>query len=105
VTDASTRSYGKGFNNGNGGVYAMEWTDDAIRTWFFPRNTALPASLLAGAPNTDDFGTPAANFKGSCNVKERFKDQRFIFSKSPRPYTTHSIPTEKFITKLCQAHC
>lgn len=59
----------------------MEWTDDAIRTWFFPRSMTLPASLRAGAPNPEDFGTPAANFKGACNVTERFKDQRFIFSK------------------------
>lgn len=30
-------TYGEGFNQGGGGVYAMEWTSDGISVWFFPR--------------------------------------------------------------------
>lgn len=79
--DTRTTSYGAGFNSKGGGVYAMEWDNTAIRTWFFPRGTT-PASITNGAPDTATFGTPVANYKGGCNIAARFKDHRFIFSKS-----------------------
>jgi hypothetical protein len=60
----------------------MEWDSDAIRTWFFPRGSALPHSLTSESPDTSEFGTPAANFKGDCNIDERFRDQRFIFTNN-----------------------
>jgi hypothetical protein len=80
VNEVRPNSFGKGFNDipGGGGYYVMEWDSDAIRTWFFPRNTKLPETLVSEQPDTSKFGTPAANFQGDCNIDERFKDQRFI---------------------------
>ncbi|KAJ9302065.1 CAZyme family GH16 [Paecilomyces variotii] len=71
-------SFGTGFNDVQGGVYAMEWTDDFIKIWFFQRN-AIPQSIQNGKPDTSTFGTPMGNFQGSCNMTEEFLAQTFIF--------------------------
>ncbi|KAJ9265970.1 CAZyme family GH16 [Paecilomyces variotii] len=71
-------SFGTGFNDVQGGVYAMEWTDDFIKIWFFQRN-AIPQSIQDGKPDTSTFGTPMGNFQGSCNMTEEFLAQTFIF--------------------------
>ncbi|GAD96227.1 GPI anchored endo-1,3(4)-beta-glucanase, putative [Paecilomyces variotii No. 5] len=71
-------SFGTGFNDVQGGVYAMEWTDEFIKIWFFPRN-AIPQSIQNGKPDTSAFGTPMGNFQGSCNMTEEFQAQQFIF--------------------------
>lgn len=80
VTSTSTKSYGTGFNTGQGGVYAMEWTSDAIKIWFFPRGS-IPASIDSGLPDTSTFGTPTANFQGSCNIDSHFADHRIVSLK------------------------
>jgi hypothetical protein len=76
---ATANTFGTGFNANGGGVYAMEWTSDAIKIWFFPRG-AIPVSITAEKPETSDFGTPMVNFQGDCNINSRFKDQRFVFA-------------------------
>jgi hypothetical protein len=76
---ATANSFGTGFNANGGGVYAMEWTSDAIKIWFFPRGI-IPASIVADKPETSEFGTPMVNFQGDCNINSRFKDHRFVFA-------------------------
>lgn len=71
-------TFGSGFNSASGGVYAMEWTSNSIKMWFFPRGR-IPASITADAPDTATFGTPTANFQGACDMDARFKNHRFIF--------------------------
>lgn len=78
VNAVQPNTYGTGFNDNDGGVYAMEWTDDFIKLWFFPRSN-IPLSIIADKPDTTEFGIPNANFKGACNIKERFVDHKFIF--------------------------
>jgi hypothetical protein len=79
VDDTRPLSYGDAFNANAGGYYVMEWTDAAIKMWFFPRGTQ-PVSLLGSMPDTATFGTPVANFAGDCDVAKSFLDQRFIFN-------------------------
>lgn len=43
-------SMGQPFNARGGGVYATEWTDSAIRMWFFSRD-AIPSDLTSNHPN------------------------------------------------------
>jgi hypothetical protein len=47
--DTDNRSYGKGFNNAGGGVYAHLWDDGGIKMWHFARTRSLrmlPAASL-----------------------------------------------------------
>ena len=71
-------SYGQGFNARGGGVYATEWTSQAINIWFFPRGS-VPGDLSSGKPNPKIWGTPAAKFQGGCNIDEHFRDHNIIF--------------------------
>ena len=69
VLDSRTSSYGAGFNAIGGGVYAMQWTSDYIRVWFFPRQQ-IPTDILNLTPNPSNWGQPAANLQGSCNIDQ-----------------------------------
>ncbi|GAB7350517.1 hypothetical protein MBLNU459_g1109t1 [Dothideomycetes sp. NU459] len=72
-------NYGTPFNSNGGGVYAMQWTSAFIKVWFFPRNN-IPASITAGAPNVNAFGTPNVNMDGgSCDIDSHFVNHRLIF--------------------------
>ncbi|KAK5652562.1 hypothetical protein OQA88_10323 [Cercophora sp. LCS_1] len=83
---ASSGTWGARFNEARGGVYAMEWTDRAILTWFFPRNSAMASKLSRddGQAITDtlDFGQPLASFVGGsgCSITDNFKDQVIVFN-------------------------
>lgn len=79
ITDTDTNSYGGNFNNMGGGVYAMEWTNSAIKVWMFPRS-AIPGDISSGSPNPAGWGTPVANFGGSaCNVQSHFSGHNVVF--------------------------
>lgn len=60
----------------------MEWTSEAVRIWFFPRN-AIPPSLLnvdpSARPDVNTFGLPVANFAGSCNIDAFLRDHALVF--------------------------
>ncbi|GIZ39870.1 hypothetical protein CKM354_000323600 [Cercospora kikuchii] len=47
---------------------------------FFPRSAVIPPAVLALNPNPDEFGTPVANFEGSCNIDEHFSNMQLIFN-------------------------
>ncbi|KAF2117260.1 putative endo-1,3(4)-beta-glucanase, partial [Lophiotrema nucula] len=78
VNAIEPNTYGSGFNANGGGVYAVEWTDDFIKMWFFPRGS-IPASITAEKPDVSEFGTPNANFQGDCDISKKFLDHKFIF--------------------------
>ncbi len=74
-----TTTYGKGFNEIGGGVYATEWTSSAINIWFFPR-TAIPADIVQGNPQpSENWGLPRAAFGGDFKVDDHFKDLNIVF--------------------------
>ncbi|QSZ31492.1 hypothetical protein DSL72_001059 [Monilinia vaccinii-corymbosi] len=78
---SSANSYGTPFNNGGGGVYAMQWTSTFIRVWFFPRNL-IPADITAGSPDPIQWGLPTANFEsadGGCDIDANFPAQTVYF--------------------------
>jgi hypothetical protein len=78
VIEGHKGSYGTSFNSQGGGVYAMEWTDDYLKIWYFPRSS-IPASIKSGKPDVTQFGTPMALVEESCDVANAFKSQSFIF--------------------------
>ncbi|KAI9847413.1 MAG: hypothetical protein M1837_002602 [Sclerophora amabilis] len=77
VADSSSTSYGD-FNDGEGGVFAVEWTSEHINLWFFPRSN-IPGDALGSNPDPLAWGTPVANFQGPCDIDSKFKEHQIIF--------------------------
>jgi hypothetical protein len=73
-------SFGDTFNAIGGGVYALEWTDEAIKIWHFPR-TAIPDDITAKQPDPSTWGEPEALFGGSnCDVDDYFNDMSIVLN-------------------------
>ena len=74
-----SNSFGHGFNEMGGGVFAHLWTEDAIQVWFFPRN-AIPGDIYAMNPNPANWGNPTANFptQDSCSIGQHFQDHQLV---------------------------
>ncbi len=82
VIDQRTTSYGSGFNAIGGGVYAMQWTSDFIKVWFFPRS-AIPADITNKVPNPSSWGLPAADLVGpGDNIDLHFIDHAIVFDNT-----------------------
>lgn len=78
IKHPSKQSYGAGLNDIKGGVYATQWTADAISVYFFPRDS-IPADVLGDNPDPSGWGLPAAKFTGACDIEETFKEQKIVF--------------------------
>ncbi|KAI0358949.1 hypothetical protein OH77DRAFT_1587250 [Trametes cingulata] len=79
MTATQSNTYGVGFNNNGGGVYAMQWVDSGISVWFFPRNS-IPSDITSGAPLPDGWGTPMAHWPATgCDPTKFFSDHSAIF--------------------------
>lgn len=75
-----TSSYGTGFNAVGGGVYALQWTDDAISIWHFPR-TGIPQDILDKQPDPSGWGLPQALFGSTgCDVSSHFNDMNIVLN-------------------------
>lgn len=72
-------SYGQGFNDAAGGVYATEWTSSAIKIWFFPRS-AIPQDIVTGTPDPSTWGTPSAQFAGDCDIDSHFQNMQIVIN-------------------------
>jgi hypothetical protein len=78
VGQNDNKSYGKGLNSNGGGVFATEWTSDAITVWFFPRGSEGDA--LGANPDPSTWGKPAAKFASSgCDIDKFFDNQNIVF--------------------------
>ncbi|TFK64097.1 glycoside hydrolase family 16 protein [Pluteus cervinus] len=72
-------SYGTGFNNVGGGVYAHQWTASAIKIWFFPRSQ-IPQDIYQETPNPSGWGEPDATWSAnSCDIGSHFSDHVITF--------------------------
>ncbi|KAL9110765.1 MAG: hypothetical protein Q9227_004757 [Pyrenula ochraceoflavens] len=84
ISDNTPGNFGPAFNAAGGGIYAMEWTSQAIKVWFFGRNdTQIPSDLASTSsqPNPSQWGTPKAAWTSdACNIDDHFKDMQIIFN-------------------------
>ncbi|PWY87009.1 hypothetical protein BO70DRAFT_378613 [Aspergillus heteromorphus CBS 117.55] len=78
IDATNTDTYGTGFNANGGGVYATEWTSEAISIYFFARGS-IPSDITDGSPKPASWGTPLAKYKGSCDIDEHFSGMQIIF--------------------------
>lgn len=74
-----SNSYGQGFNDADGGVYATEWTSSAVKIWFFPRSE-IPFDIASGQPNPSKWGTPSAKFAGECDIDTHFQNLQIVIN-------------------------
>ncbi|KAI5841229.1 putative endo-1,3(4)-beta-glucanase [Tricharina praecox] len=74
--DPREESYGR--PGWKGGVYAMEWTDKRVRTWFFPRDD-VPCDVNQGTPNPETWGTPVLSVDTQCGMN-KMKDHTVVIN-------------------------
>ncbi|KAK5207774.1 hypothetical protein LTR99_010892 [Exophiala xenobiotica] len=72
-------AYGQGFNDRGGGVYATEWTSDAISVWYFAEDR-VPYDIDSTSPDPSKWGVPLAKFVTTCALDENFLDQQLIIN-------------------------
>ncbi|TIC98867.1 Endo-1,3(4)-beta-glucanase [Colletotrichum higginsianum] len=71
-------TYGDSFNAVGGGVYALEWTSEAIRIWHWPRQS-IPRDIIDKRPDPSTWDLPSALFGTStCEVDRYFKDMSLV---------------------------
>ncbi|KAJ5820337.1 CAZyme family GH16 [Penicillium riverlandense] len=80
ISNPDTRSFGTGFNEIGGGVYATVWTSEGISIWFFGRDTGIPSDITKGTPDPSTWGLPAGRFAGDCDFDAHFKNMTMIFN-------------------------
>ncbi|KAH9902015.1 glycoside hydrolase family 16 protein [Xylariomycetidae sp. FL2044] len=79
IPSQDTKTFGDDFNAMGGGVFAVEWTSQAINIFFFPR-TALPDDIASGNPDPRTWGNPATSFSGpDCDIDQHFNDHQIVF--------------------------
>ena len=78
VYDARNSSYGSA--KYRGGVYAMEWTPNAVKIWFFPRGQE-PPDATRGIPSLETWGTPAYHMPTQqCGMASKFGQYRIMLN-------------------------
>ncbi|CDO68761.1 Glycoside Hydrolase Family 16 protein [Trametes cinnabarina] len=80
VLETQPNSYGEGFNDNGGGVWAAQFDVLGIFVWFWNRST-IPADVSSGSNtvNPSTWGTPSAAWpSSSCNISEFFAPQQLV---------------------------
>lgn len=77
--DLQESSYGRKFNEAGGGVYAMDWTSNAVRVWFFSRSK-IPSDVSLQDPKPETWGDPVFKVQGGCNLNSVFRNQKLVRS-------------------------
>lgn len=75
------RSYGKGFNDNGGGVYATEIMESFINIFFFPRGS-IPSDISSSSPDPSSWGKLTAVFMGDCDIAQTFKKMQLVFTNT-----------------------
>ena len=79
VLDTYSSSYGQGFDEAGGGVFALLWNNDGFKIWHFERQS-IPGDIGSGDPDPDSWPTPNALLSAdNCAVDSFFSPQRLIF--------------------------
>jgi hypothetical protein len=100
IGDTSDLSFGTGFNNAGGGVFATEWTSSFIKIWFFPRGT-IPDDVANSNPQPSaNWGTPRSLFQGQFDLDTHFKDLQLVFDTTFCGQVSPQLPDLLVLTPL-----
>jgi hypothetical protein len=79
ISDPDPSSYGQGFNDNGGGVFAHLWDKTGISVWFFSRNS-IPEDIKSGGnPNPSSWPEPVAFWStSSCDVATHFHEHSIV---------------------------
>jgi len=100
VDDTRPLSYGDAFNANAGGYYVMEWTDAAIKIWFFPRGTQ-PASLLGATPDTATLEHRLRTSRGTVMSRKAFWVRGSSSTQTVSSINLFIYPTLKSAPDMC----
>ncbi|GAA5996540.1 glycoside hydrolase family 16 protein [Rhodotorula paludigena] len=79
IVDEDPASYGTGFNEAGGGVFALKFAEEGISVWRWKRSN-IPADVQQGSPDPASWGTPVAAWDlSTCDITQHFKDLRMTF--------------------------
>jgi hypothetical protein len=79
IKDSDTRSFGPGFNQAGGGVFAHTWDHSGIKIWHFPRSE-IPDDITSGHPDPSKWPTPSASYPSqSCDIASHFYEHELVF--------------------------
>ena len=77
--ESSTNSYGHGFNDLAGGVYATLVDDTGVSIWRFERGS-IPEDIDNQTPDPTSWGAPNAFWSAAtCNVGQHFSNMQMVF--------------------------
>jgi len=78
LLDTYDSSYGQGFANAGGGVFALLQNSKGIKIWHFERQS-IPHDVFSGDPDPDSWPTPNAFLSAdNCAVDSFFSHQRLV---------------------------
>jgi hypothetical protein len=79
IMDTDTSSFAHGFNNAEGGVFALLWDNSiGMSMWHFAR-ADIPADLIAQTPKPSTWGIPVGFWSSqSCDMVTNFYEQQMI---------------------------
>ncbi|TCD64499.1 hypothetical protein EIP91_004027 [Steccherinum ochraceum] len=62
VQETKQNSFGAGFAQAGGGVYAMQWNEQGVSIWFFSRGDQIPSDISStnNSPDPTGWGLPSA---------------------------------------------
>ncbi|KAK1593360.1 concanavalin A-like lectin/glucanase domain-containing protein, partial [Colletotrichum navitas] len=68
------------WGSADGGIYAVEWTDEYIK-FFAWTHDAAPKDIGSDSPDTSSWGTPSMLISNDkCNIESHFSDQRLVIN-------------------------
>ncbi|KZL82352.1 beta- -endoglucanase [Colletotrichum incanum] len=68
------------WGSADGGIYAVEWTDDYIK-FFAWTHGAAPKDIGSDSPDTSSWGTPSMLISNDkCNINSHFSDQKLVIN-------------------------
>ncbi|KAL7413432.1 concanavalin A-like lectin/glucanase domain-containing protein [Mrakia frigida] len=82
TNNAQENSFGAGFNNANGGTYAMRRDSEAIKVWFWPAGTEPKDVSGSKVIDESTWGTPTAVFPSSdqCDLDAHFAAHQIVLN-------------------------